>query len=97
LKVFTDEVPFQTVSELALFILISKEHKRLNRPTSDGAAGRGLTDAMWELLWKCSDPAPNRRPQFSNIVTTMADPIMKLWQPVSSKKYHGAFCEGLSH
>jgi hypothetical protein len=114
IKVFTDEVPFQTVPESALISLISKEHKRLSRPTSEDAAGRtltlftlknkdrkrlsqstsggpasrGLTSDMWELLWKCSDPTPARRPQFSKIATTIAD-LVKHQQPVSSKKSHG--------
>jgi hypothetical protein len=91
-KAFTDEVPFQAVPEDALLILVGQQHKRLGRPTSDDAANRGLSNDMWELLWKCSNPTPGRRPQFSNIIMTTTD-LVKDWRPVLSEQNDDAFSE----
>src|ERR1700739_3368767 len=91
-EVFTDEVPFQGVPEDALFILIGQQHKRLSQPTSEDAAKRGLTSDMWELLWKCSDPSPSQRPQFSSIIATTAD-LAEHWRPVPSERSDDLFSE----
>jgi hypothetical protein len=81
LKTLTGEVPFQTVPENSLLVLIGQQHKRLIRPTSEDIANRGLTNDMWELLWKCSDPTPGGRPQFSIVIMTTAG-VAKQWRPV---------------
>jgi hypothetical protein len=89
-EVFTNEVPFQVVPEAALLLLVGQQHKRLSRPTSEVAANHGLTNNMWELLWKCSNPTLDQRPQFSNIIMTTAD-LVKHWQPVPSEDNHDGF------
>lgn len=92
IKAFTDKVPFQTVPEDVLFILVGQQHKRLCWPTSGDAANHGLTNEMWELLWKCSNLTSSQHPQFSNIAVTMMD-LLKCWQPVASEQSHDAFGE----
>jgi hypothetical protein len=88
--VFTNEVPFQAVPEYSLSILVGQQHKRLSRPTSEDAANRGLTNDMWELLWKCSNPTLDQRPQFSNIIMITAD-LVEHWQPVPIEESHDGF------
>jgi hypothetical protein len=85
--VFTNEAPFQGVPEEVLFSLVGQQHKRLSRPTSEEAAKRGLTNDMWELVWKCSTPTPDGRPQFSNIIMATAE-LVKHWEPVEIEQSH---------
>jgi len=89
-ETFTGEVPFQMIPENALWSLIGQQHKRLSRPTTEDATERGLTDEMWELLWKCSDPTPARRPQFPDITEITADLVNK-WQPRRIEEPSDAF------
>ena len=81
-ETFTGEVPFQMIPENILWSLICQQHKRLSRPTTEDATERGLTNEMWELLWKCSDPIPARRPQFLNITETTIN-LVHQWRPPS--------------
>jgi hypothetical protein len=91
-KVFTNEVPFQTVPEEVLFTLIGQQHQRLSRPTSEDAAKYGLTNDMWQLLWTCSNPSPSGRSQFSNIIMVTAE-LVKHWKPIAIIQTQNTFGE----
>ncbi|KAG8871491.1 GTP-binding protein Rho1 [Tulasnella sp. 331] len=66
-EIFTDEPPFLHVRDFMLYFLIVKEQKRLDKPTDAGIIGRGLTPAMWALIWNTSDPVPSLRYSFTSI------------------------------
>jgi hypothetical protein len=99
-KTLTGDVPFQAVPEDVLFVLVGQQHQRLDRPTFEEVADCGLTDEMWELVWKCSDPNPSQRPAFSQITVATAD-LAKGWQPLqravgSSDTFSEHLCQKVS-
>ncbi|KAG9005570.1 hypothetical protein FRB94_001429 [Tulasnella sp. JGI-2019a] len=69
-EIFANVPPFLLVSDAAIFHLISEKHTRLTRPTDPPTINRGLTDAMWSLVWSTSEPLAADRPNFGDICKT---------------------------
>lgn len=73
------EVPFATVPDHVLFEVICREGQRLKRPSSTEVLCRGLTDAAWDLIWRCSDLVDQQRPTFLAIAQ-LTEELRDHWQ-----------------
>ncbi|TDL23005.1 kinase-like protein [Rickenella mellea] len=61
IEVMTDEPPFAELKRDGAVVLAVSKGQKPQRPTGD-CVSRGLNDSLWELMMRCWDDEPNRRP-----------------------------------
>ncbi|KAG8881030.1 hypothetical protein FRB98_004596 [Tulasnella sp. 332] len=86
-EIFTDEPPFLHVRDFMLYCLIAKENKRLDTPTNAKIIRRGLTSAMWSLIWNTSDPIPALRYSFT-LIFNVTEGLVEEWSDVLTKEHN---------
>lgn len=58
------------VPDAVMYTYVSEKLTRLSRPHSPEVVNRGMTAALWQLIWDASTPSPGSRPRFSAICET---------------------------
>lgn len=68
-----------------LYFLIAEKQKRLDKPTDAEVVNRGLTPAMWSLIWNTSDPVPALRYNFTSICN-VTEGLVEEWDEALAKE-----------
>lgn len=66
-QIFTLKPPFPDIGTGCQVVLSVNKGERPSRP-SDGAAERGLTDALWQLMQRCWEESPDDRPTAGEVL-----------------------------
>ncbi|KAH9057104.1 ras guanine nucleotide exchange factor domain-containing protein [Lactarius deliciosus] len=69
-EIFTDNVPFNLISNEAFIPLVIRDGTLPTRPEGDTIT-KGLTDAMWDLMNRCWRREPESRPKMPEIRETI--------------------------
>ncbi|KAG8842854.1 GTP-binding protein Rho1 [Tulasnella sp. 330] len=80
-----DVYSYAMTLEFMLYFLIAKEQKRLDEPTDAEVVDRGLTSAMWSLIWNASDPVPALRYNFTSICN-VTEGLVEEWDEVLARE-----------
>jgi hypothetical protein len=67
-QVMTHNQPFREIKHTTEVVIRTSQGIHPARPVDPRAAERGLDDNLWDLLVRCWDQAPSKRPQIHEVL-----------------------------